>query len=169
MRKNTTLARLRDRQVALGTWLQLHSFQAARLLAAQGLFNWLLVDYEHTPVERSTAAEVLSVIADVSGGRVTPLARVSVGGVEQVKHALDAGAQGIIVPMVKDAAEVRAAVRYARFPPDGERGAGGLAPHLGFGVSRPTYIRCANRETLFGVQIETAGALANVEAILDVP
>jgi cytochrome P450 enzyme len=168
MRKNTTLSLIRDRKVALGTWLQLHSYQGARMLAAQGFFEWLLVDFEHTPVDRSTAAAILSTISDVSGGRVTPLARVSVGSVDQIKHALDAGAQGIIVPMVKAAEEVRAAVRSTRFPPDGERGAGGLSPHLGFGVSRPVYIQRVNQEILFGVQIETLEAVENVEEILDV-
>jgi 4-hydroxy-2-oxoheptanedioate aldolase len=168
MRKNTTLALIRDGRVALGTWLQLHSYQASRMLAAQGFFEWLLVDFEHTPVDRSTAAAILGGISDVSGGRVTPLARVSVGSVDQVKHALDAGAQGIIVPMVKTAEEVRAAVRYARFPPDGERGAGGLSPHLGFGVSRPVYIQRVNQEILFGVQIETLEAVEHVDEILDV-
>lgn len=168
MRKNTALSRLRDGKVALGTWLQLHSFQASRMLAAQGFFEWLLVDYEHTPVDRGGAAQILSTIADVSGGRVTPLARVAAGSVEEIKHALDAGAQGVIVPMIKSAAEVRAAVRYARYPPEGERGAGGLSPHLGFGVSRPIYIQAVNREILFGVQIETAEAVEDIEAILDV-
>src|SRR5262245_52724803 len=168
MRTNTTLSLLRDRKVALGTWLQLHSFQASRMLAAQGFFEWLLLDFEHTPVDRSSAAQILSTIADVSAGRVTPLARVSTGSVDQIKHALDAGAQGIIVPMIKDADEVRAAVRCARFPPEGERGAGGLTPHLGFGVSRPVYIQCVNREVMFGVQIETLEAVENVHEILDV-
>jgi len=46
-----TLALLREGQVAVGTWLQLHSPAAARLLAAQGLFDWMLVDFEHTPVD----------------------------------------------------------------------------------------------------------------------
>src|SRR5689334_308463 len=169
MRKNTTLARLRDGKVALGTWLQLHSYQASRMLAAQGFFEWLLVDFEHTPVDRSGAAQILSTIADVSGGRVTPLARVATGSVDEIKHALDAGAQGVIVPMIKRADEVRAAVRYARYPPEGERGAGGLSPHLGFGVSRPVYIQVVNREILFGVQIETAEAVEDIDAILDVP
>src|SRR5215467_13652909 len=131
MRTNTTLSLLREGRVALGTWLQLHSYQASRMLAAQGFFEWLLVDFEHTPVDRSTAAAILGAISDVSGGRVTPLARVSVGSVDQIKHALDAGAQGIIVPMVKVADEVQTAVRFARFPPEGERGAGGLSPQLG--------------------------------------
>src|SRR6185369_1875057 len=163
MRTNNTLSLLRDGKVALGTWLQLHSFQGSRMLAAQGFFEWLLVDFEHTPVDPSSAAQILSIIADVSGGRVTPLARVTTGTVDQIKHALDAGAQGIIVPMIKTADEVRTAVRHTRFPPDGERGAGGLTPHLGFGVSRPVYIQCVNREILFGVQIETLEALLHIE------
>lgn len=169
MRRNTTLALLRDGKVALGTWLQLHGYQASRMLAAQGFFEWMLVDFEHTPVDPSGAAQILSTISDVSGGRVTPLARVAVGSVDEIKRALDAGAQGVIVPMVRGADEVRAAVRHARYPPDGERGAGGLSPHLGFGVSRPVYIRAVNREILFGVQIETAEAVEDIDAILDVP
>jgi 4-hydroxy-2-oxoheptanedioate aldolase len=168
MRRNTTLSLLRDGKVALGTWLQLHSYQASRMLAAQGFFEWMLVDYEHTPVDRSTAAHILATIADVSGGRVTPLARVATGSADEIKHALDAGAQGIIIPMVNNADEVRAAIRHARYPPEGERGAGGLSPHLGFGVSRPVYIQCVNREILFGVQIETQQAVENLDAILDV-
>jgi 4-hydroxy-2-oxoheptanedioate aldolase len=152
----------------MGTWLQLHSYHASRMLAAQGFFEWLLVDFEHTPVGRDSAAQILSAISDVSGGRVTPLARVAAGSVIEIKHALDAGAQGIIVPMVTDAAEVAEAMRYARYPPDGQRGAGGLSPHLGFGVSRPVYIQCVNREILFGVQIETAEAVENIEEILEV-
>src|SRR5213078_1999252 len=103
MRKNTTLSLLRDGKVALGTWLQLHSYQASRLLAAQGFFEWMLVDFEHTPVDRGAAAQILSTIADVSGGRVTPLARVASDYADEIKHALDAGAQGIIVPMINDA------------------------------------------------------------------
>jgi 4-hydroxy-2-oxoheptanedioate aldolase len=169
MRKNTTLGLLREGRLAVGTWLQIHDYQLARMLAAQGLFEWMLVDYEHTPVDRSTAARIFSAISDVSAGHVTPLARVATGTVDEIKHALDAGAQGILVPMIHDAAEVRAALRHTRYPPDGERGAGGLAPHLGFAVSRPEYIQRSNREILFAVQIETAEAVENIDAILDVP
>lgn len=169
MRPNRALALLRDRQPAVGTWLQLHNPHAARLLAAQGLLDWMLVDFEHTPVDLGVASTILTSVADVSAGRVTPLARVAAGSAPCIKHALDAGAQGVIVPMVESADEVREAVRHARFPPAGVRGAGGLAPHLGFGVSRPEYVRRANEQILFGVQIETRGAVDDVERILDVP
>jgi 2-keto-3-deoxy-L-rhamnonate aldolase RhmA len=169
MRENRTLWRLRAGEPTVGTWLQLGSLPAARLLAAQGLFDWLLVDFEHTPIDLGTAAAILGSVADVSSGRVTPLARVANASAASIKQALDAGAQGVLVPMVESAEEVEAVVRHARFPPAGERGAGGLTPHLGLGVSRPEYLRRANEQTLVGVQIETRGALEDVERILDVP
>lgn len=149
----------------MGTWLQLHSVHVARLLVAQGFHRWMLVDFEHTPVDHTTAAHIFSTISDLSRGEITPLARVAAGSVEHIKQALDAGSQGVIVPMVNTAQEAEAAVRYARFPPAGVRGAGGLAPHLGFSVNRPTYLAEVNRETLVGVQIETVEGLANVREI----
>ncbi len=169
MRPNHTRALLSQGKPALGAWLQLGSAPAARLLAAQGLVDWLLVDFEHAPVDPGTAAVILGAVADVSGGRVTPLARVAAGTMPCVKHALDAGAQGIIVPMVHGPDEVREAVRWARFPPEGERGAGALVAHLGFGAARPEYLRRANAEILVGVQIETREAVERVDEILDVP
>jgi 4-hydroxy-2-oxoheptanedioate aldolase len=169
VRPNRTRALLSASQPAVGAWLQLGSAPAARLLAAQGLVDWLLVDFEHAPVDPGTAAAILGAVADVSGGRVTPLARVAAGTMACVKHALDAGAQGIIVPMVHGPDEVREAVRWARFPPDGERGAGALLAHLGFGVARPEYLRRANAEILVGVQIETREAVEHVGEILAVP
>src|SRR5579871_453342 len=169
MRTNTTLTKLRNGHPAIGTWLQLHHLHATRLLAAQGCFDWMLVDFEHTPVDLSVAAHLFSTISDITQGRVTPLARVATGTIEQIKWALDCGAQGIVVPMVNTPQEAADAVRFARFPPQGERGGGGLAPHLGFGIDRPQYMQKANEQILVGIQIETKQAVANIEAILDVP
>ena len=169
MRDNHTLSRIRSGEVAIGSWLSLGSPAVARLLAAQGLFSFLLVDLEHTPIDPQTASIMLSSIADVSGGRVTPLARVASASAASIKQALDAGAEGVIVPMIESASEVREAARHARFPPEGARGAGGLAPHLGFNVPRPEYVREVNARVLFGVQIETRGALDDIDRILAVP
>jgi 4-hydroxy-2-oxoheptanedioate aldolase len=169
IRSNRTLTLLRRGEAAIGTWLQLCSPHAARLLAAQGLFDWMLVDFEHTPIDLPTASLILSTVADLSAGRITPLARVLSGTVENIKQALDAGAQGVIVPMVGTAAEAALAVRAARFPPHGERGGGALAAHLGFGVSRPEYLAEVNAQILVGVQIETAQGVDNIEEIVRVP
>ncbi|MBP6297822.1 MAG: hypothetical protein KA401_00630 [Anaerolineae bacterium] len=170
MRHNTTLARLRLGQPSLGLWLHSHSFHTARIIAAQGIVDWLLVDLEHTPVDMSTASMIFAAIADVSAGACTPLARVAEATPTQIKHALDAGAQGVIVPMVNTAQEVADVVRFSRYPPEGERGAGGLTPHYGFGTnSHIEYVGQANREILVAVQIETRTAVENIESILDIP
>jgi 4-hydroxy-2-oxoheptanedioate aldolase len=170
LRTNHTLSLLRARKVAVGLWLHTHSFHVARILAAQGMLDWLLLDLEHTPVDSSAASMILATIADVSGGRCTPLVRVSGCTMEAIKHALDAGAQGVLVPMVSTPEDAAAAVRFARYPPDGCRGAGGLTPHLGFGVlAHGEYVTQANREILVAIQIEEAAAIENIDAIVAVP
>lgn len=169
MRNNYTLERLRSQQMAAGTWLQMCSVQAARLLAAQGACDWLMIDLEHTPLDRPTANQMYASIADVSHGRCTPIARLAGGTMEEIKHALDGGAQGVLVPMVNTAEQAASVVRFARYPPQGERGAGGLTPHLGFGAKRGEYLAQANEQILVGVQIETRQAVENVGEIAATP
>lgn len=170
MRQNRTLAQIRAGKPAVGLWLQSHQPQIARIIAAQGLFDWLLADMEHTPVDLSTTAAIMAAVADYSGGQCTPLVRVAQGTQYHIKQALDSGAQGIVVPIVNTADEAADIVRFARYPPAGERGAGGLLPHLAFGeANHVAYLQRANEEILVAAQIESQTAVANIEAILDVP
>lgn len=169
MRRNQTLARLRSGRPVIGTWLQLNCPPATRLLAAQGLVDWMLVDFEHSPPDPLTAQILLGSIADVSASRVTPLARAADTTMTAIELALDCGAQGVVVPMVEDAETAERVVRSAHYPPEGERGAGGLLPHLGLGISRPQYLADGNGEILVGIQIETAAALERLDDILAVP
>jgi 4-hydroxy-2-oxoheptanedioate aldolase len=170
VRQNHTLAHLRQGKSAIGLWLQTHSFHLARIIAAQGLLDWLLVDMEHTPVDLSTASTIFAAIADVSGGACTPLARVAHNTMDQIKQALDAGAQGVVVPMINTAEDAANAVRFARYPPLGERGAGGIVPHFGFGTtSHIEYVQNANQEIMVAIQIETQAAVENIDSILDTP
>lgn len=170
MRHNTTLARLRSGQPALGLWLQTHSFHTARIVAANGIVDWIVVDMEHTPVDLSTASSIFATVSDVSAGICTPIARVAQGSLVEIRRALDAGAQGVIVPMVNTPHDAAEAVRYSRYPPLGERGAGGFVPHFGFGTTNHIeYIGAANKEILVSVMIETRTAVENIDAILDVP
>ena len=169
MRENKTLSLLRQNKPAIGLWLHSHHFHTARILAAQNLFDWLLVDMEHTPADLSTVSTIMAAIADVSAGSCTPLARIASGTIDQIKQALDAGAQGIIVPMINTAEEAAQVVQFARYPPDGVRGAGGLTPQYGFGTANHVeYVGEANRQIMVSVQIETAEAVENIDAILAV-
>ncbi|MEO8396406.1 MAG: aldolase/citrate lyase family protein [Chloroflexota bacterium] len=170
MRENHALAQLRQGKPTIGLWLQTHSIQIARIIAAQGLFDWLLMDMEHTPLDLSTTASALAAIADVSAGSCTPMVRVAHGTMYQIKQALDSGAQGIVVPMINTAQEAADVVRFARYPPLGDRGAGGLLPHYSFGTtSHLEYVQNANHEILVAVQIETQAAVENIDAIVATP
>jgi 4-hydroxy-2-oxoheptanedioate aldolase len=163
--KNALKARLgASRDVAWGTWISSSSVVAVDALKGLG-FEWILIDTEHAPVNPETMAAMLAALASPGP---TPLVRV--GDVDQylIKQALDAGAQGILVPLVSTEAQARSSVAFAKYPPDGVRGAAAAAASR-YGTELAAYLRNANRETLVGVQIETQAALDNLEAIAQVP
>jgi 4-hydroxy-2-oxoheptanedioate aldolase len=162
--KNSLRARLASsRTPSFGTWIASSSIVAVDALRGLG-FDWLMVDTEHAPVNPETVAAMLSLLGD-SGP--TPFVRV--GDVDQylIKQALDSGAQGILVPLVSTPAQAKAAVAFAKYPPEGVRGVAS-APASRYGRELASYLRSANAETMVGVQIETREALENLEAIAGV-
>jgi 2-keto-3-deoxy-L-rhamnonate aldolase RhmA len=94
---------------------------------------------------------------------------VRVGQIDQAlfKAVLDAGAHGVIVPLVNTAEEAERAVRFCKYPPVGVRGAAG-AKASDYGLSYGTYIRTANDETTVVAQIETPQAVQNIREIVAV-
>ena len=169
MRPNSSLAKIRNNQLALGLWFNSGNPILARLIAAQGCMDWLLIDTEHCATDLSTVSVLCSSIADVSNGLCSPLVRVVDGTVFHIKQALDAGAHGVMVPLVETSEQAARIVSYAKYPPMGVRGNGGIMPHLGFAANRAHYTEHANRETLVAVQIETKTAVANLDEIASVP
>ena len=86
-----------------------------------------------------------------------------------IKPVLDAGAMGVIVPMIRSAAEAEAAVRAVRYPPNGERGFGPFYAPARFGLTMQTYADPADREILCILLIEHKDAIDDIEAIVQVP
>ena len=162
--KNSLKERLRtSREPSFGTWVSSSSLVCLDALKGLG-FEWFMIDTEHAQVNPETLAAMVSLLAE-SGP--TPLVRV--GNVDQylVKQALDSGSHGILVPLVSTEAQAKAAVSFAKYPPDGVRGAAAAAASR-YGKELATYLRTANAETLVGVQIETKEALDHLEAIAGV-
>jgi 4-hydroxy-2-oxoheptanedioate aldolase len=164
MRPNTLKLRLLDRQPSRGLWLSLPSVAAVRLLARLD-FDWLLIDVEHGPIGVETMTQMVAAIADA--GRA-PIVRLAQGNVENIKRALDAGAWGIIAPMVNSKEEAEAVVAAAKFPPMGQRSFGSAWAGLTFGLSMPEYRREANAQTIVFAQVESAAALGELPGILGV-
>lgn len=167
MRKNLVKEKIERGEAALGAWLSLPSVPAARIMARLG-FDWLTVDMEHSAQNPALMADIIATIADA--GTSAPMVRIPVNGVEWFKWALDAGAWGVIVPMVNTREEAQRAVELAKYPPAGSRSIGGAFGPYGFGITDwPSYARTANDEILVIVQIESAQGLQHVDEILSVP
>jgi 2-keto-3-deoxy-L-rhamnonate aldolase RhmA len=159
--KNLLKERLRSSSVpSIGTWISSASLLCVDALKDLG-FEWFMIDTEHSPVNSETLAAMVSML---SAGGPTPLVRV--GDVDQylIKQALDSGAHGVLVPLVSTAAQAKSAVAYAKYPPDGVRGAAAAAASR-YGIELSSYLRSANGETLVGVQIETRQALDALDEI----
>lgn len=156
--------RIRGGARSVGSWLTIPAPAVAEIMAAAG-FDWLVVDLEHSALSLSQAADLIRVI-DRCGS--APLVRLSALDPTQIKRVMDAGAHGIIVPMVCEAEQVRAAERAMHYPPRGQRGVG-LARAQGYGVDFDAYRSWLDAEALLIAQIEHVDALPNLDAIFASP
>ncbi len=118
MRTNQVKEKLKRGEPVLGAWLSLPSVPSARIMARLG-FDWLVVDMEHTAQNPVLMADMVATIADA--GTCAPIVRIPANSVEWFKWALDAGAWGIVVPMVNTREEAQRVVEYAKYPPLGTR------------------------------------------------
>jgi 4-hydroxy-2-oxoheptanedioate aldolase len=166
VRTNNLKPRLAAGETCRGIWLALPSVETARLVARLPA-DWIVVDAEHAPLDVPGLTGIVAAILEAGGP--APLVRVADAAVEPIKRALDAGAWGVIAPMVSTRAEAERVVSAARYPPEGSRSFGSFWAPLGFDTDAPGYLQVVNRETLVGVQIETVTALKNLEAILSTP
>ncbi len=167
MRTNHVKEKLKRGEPALGAWLNLSSVSSARLMARLG-FDWLVIDMEHSAHHAALMTDMVATIVDASTS--APIVRIPNNSVEWYKWALDAGAWGVVVPMVNTRQEAERAIECSKYPPLGTRSIGGaFAPYAFDAPDWPTYARIANDETLIIIQIESAQALQNLDEILSVP
>lgn len=137
-----------------------------QVVAACG-FEALYVDMEHSPIGLEATSAIC--IAAAAFG-VTPLVRPPGHGAEWIGRILDGGAQGVIVPHVNDAAQAKAIVDAARFPPLGHRSVMGPGPGTGYRAMPLAEINATlNAATLVVCMIETPEGVANADAIAAIP
>lgn len=165
MRKNTVKEKLHRGEVSYGTWLSMGDLYATRVLARMG-FDWLTLDIEHSAIDWSQAAMIFGAVADAG---CIPLARVPEGQHHLIKRVLDAGAWGIVVPMVDTVEQAKAAIAAAYYPPIGNRSVGGGMHAMNFDATAGDYYAQANDNILVVLQTESPRGVANAEAIYSLP
>lgn len=146
----------------LNAWCSLGSAIVAEAIATQG-WDAITIDTQHGVIGYS---EMVAMLQATTAGDVTPLVRVSWNAPGEIMRALDAGAAGVICPMINTPEEAAAFVGACRYPPQGYRSYGPTRAAL---VAGADYARYANADVLALAMIETAEGLANVEAIVATP
>jgi len=160
MKKNTVKEKLVAGKPSVGTWLSLASPISAEYMAHAG-FDWLVVDTEHSPIGFETTVQCFQVICTTD---TIPMARVAWNDPMLMKRLLDAGAMGLVVPMVNSAEEAEKAVKSMKYPPEGFRSLGGGRA----GLYGSDYMSWANDEIAVIVQIEHIDAVNKADEILSV-
>lgn len=161
MKKNKVKELWREGRAAIGAWLSLGSPIVAEIIANIG-FDWVVIDTEHASVDIETTQ---SIIQAMFGTDTVPIVRVPWNDPALIKRALDAGAYGLVIPMVNTKEEASKAVQASRYPPLGIRSYGGPRVRLYGGDD---YFAHANEEIALIVQIEHIEAVKNIDKILSV-
>jgi 4-hydroxy-2-oxoheptanedioate aldolase len=148
-------------EYSLGGWCGLPSAYATEIMAAAG-FDWLCIDWQHGMLDYP---DVVAMLQAAAIARTATLVRVPSSEPAWIMKALDAGAAGVIVPLVNTAADARRAVQACRYPPAGGRSWGPARAQL---WSSNYTVEEVNKAVVCAVQIETMEAVANLDEILSV-
>jgi 4-hydroxy-2-oxoheptanedioate aldolase len=160
----TRLARVwREGRAAVNGWLSIPSTVTAELVARQG-YDTVTIDLQHGLIDYQVALGMMQAVA--AGGDATIIARPPWNEPGIIMKLLDAGAWGILCPMVNSRADAEAFVGACHYAPKGYRSVGPTRAMMAYG---PDYIQKANDHVVTLAMIETRDALANVEEIASTP
>lgn len=157
-------SKLTRSKLTIGSWVTLGHPSIAEIMATAG-FDWLVLDMEHSVLELS---EVQTIIQVLDSKQCPAIVRLTSNHPDQIKRVMDAGATGVMVPMIKSAADARAAVDGVYYPPRGQRGVG-LARAQGYGASFQAYRQWLEDNAVIVVMIEHVDAVNAIDDILAVP
>jgi len=161
LKKNRVKELWREDKAAVGTWLSLGSPIVAEIIANMD-FDWVVIDTEHASIDIGTTQ---SIIQAMLATNTVPIVRVPWNDPALIKRALDAGAYGLVIPMVNSKEEAIRAVQASRYPPVGIRSYGGPRARLYGGTE---YFEHANEEIAIIIQIEHIDAVSHIDEILSV-
>lgn len=153
------------KDLLIGSWINTCSPVVAEIMSAAG-FDFLVVDAEHSAADVPQAQCIFQAIKAGNPGCI-PMVRLPGNSYAETKRYLDAGAIGVIAPLINSRVEAKELVRSVKYPPLGERSVG-YGRSLGYGFSFDEYVRTANEKTFVGIQIEHIRGVENLDEIFSV-
>jgi len=161
MKGNNLKQKLKENKATFGSWITIGHPIVAEMMANSG-FEWLTIDMEHSAITLNVAQNLIRTI-ELSD--CIPLVRVRENNPYIIKQVMDAGAYGVIVPMVNSKEDAELAVKAVRYPPKGVRGVG-LARAQDYGFDFDGYKKWLEKDSIVIVQIEHVDAVKNLKEIL---
>lgn len=155
--------KIRNKQLTLGSWITIPNQAVIEIMATAG-FDWLTIDIEHSAVNIES---VQNLIGFIQGKGIKAFVRVYGNDEVIIKRVLDAGADGIIVPMIKSKQEAQELVNNVYYPPLGKRGVG-LSRAQDYGLGFDKYQETLKNDVVVIAQIEHIDAINNLEEILSI-
>ena len=164
MNKLVKIGKIRDklhrRVPTLGSWMQIPSSSVAEIMGASG-YDWVAIDLEHGAISTHQLPDLFRAI---ELGGTLPLVRLADGSAQNCKAALDAGAGGVIIPMVESASQLERTRSNCCWPPSGTRGVAFSRANL-FGKRFELYKNESQKPLLVGM-IESREGIENLDEIL---
>jgi len=153
--------KLTNGKPTVGGWMQIPSASVGEIMGQSG-YDWVAIDMEHGNFSPQILPDICR---SLELGNTLPFVRVAQNHPKDIKHALEAGAKGIIVPMVENRGQMENAISWSLYPPDGARGIGYSRANL-FGKRFKDYIDSINDELIIIAQIEHINAINVIDDIL---
>lgn len=164
MRNTTLKKKLLNNELTIGSWITIGHPTVPEILSNAG-FDWLTIDIEHNQIDGSM---ITSLIRAIQSKDIAALVRVSKNEEVIIKHVLDAGADGVIIPMVNNKEDALKAIEYVKYPPIGKRGVG-LSRAQNYGYAFDEYKKWLNESAVIIAQIEHIDAVNNIKDIISTP
>ncbi len=162
--------KLREGKRVVGAMVRMVRNPAVAAVAHNAGLDFIMLDLEHGPYAMETVDDVFKVGRTLGLGCFVRVPELAKG---YVSRSLDCGATGVMVPMLESVEQAHLLVRWAKYPPLGGRGFGGVGGHTDFiGIASdrtPAFMAKANVDTITIAQIETAQAIQNIDAIAAEP
>ena len=162
MNKNTLKQKLNAGKTTIGPFVGWPSPAMVETMGWMG-FDFVVIDCEHGPMDYETAEHMIRA-AELSG--TTPILRIGLNEQQNIQRYLEAGAAGVLIPLVNNASDAQKVVDSVKYPPVGKRGAfSGRGARFSL-QPMAEYVKEANEETFIALQIETPEGIENQDEII---
>ena len=163
MRKNTLKQKLNQGKTAIGPFVGLPSPGIVETMGWMG-FDFVVIDCEHGPMDYETAEHMIRA-AELSN--TTAILRIGLNEQQNIQRYMDAGAAGVMIPLINNGQDAKKVVDAIKYPPMGKRGAF-AGRNANFGLQgMAEYIKESNEETFISLQIETIEGINNKDEIIE--